>query len=165
MKDKPNPIRETDDEARALARGLFNGARFVALAVIEPDTGFPMVSRVLMATDTDGAGVILVSSLSAHTRALDADPRVSVLAGEPGKGDPLAHPRLTVQCLAEPVERESETHRLLRERFLKTHPKSSLYIDFNDFRFIRLVPQTANLNGGFGRAYILSRQDLVSGAE
>ena len=160
MNDKASVIRETDDEARDLARKLFREAEFVALAVLDPETGFPFVSRVLMVTDHDGAGAILVSGLSAHTRALLADQRASVLAGEPGKGDPLAHPRITVQCTAETVERDSDTHGRLRELFLQRHAKSKLYIDFPDFRFFRLVPRTASLNGGFGRAYILTGDDL-----
>ena len=160
MTDKPSVIRETDDEARNLARVLMRSARFVALAVIDPVTGFPSVSRVLLGTDTDGAAVILVSALSAHTRALKNDPRVSLLAGEPGRGDPLAHPRLTVQCLAEPVELDGAAHRHLRERFIARHPKSKLYIDFADFTFFRLVPQSASLNGGFGRAYLLEGNDF-----
>lgn len=160
MTDKPSVIRETDDEARGLARRLLRSARYVALAVIDPQTHFPSVSRVLLGTDTDGAAVILVSALSAHTRALEADQRVSLLAGEPGKGDPLAHPRLTLQCLAEPVERGSPTHDRLRSRFIARHPKAKLYIDFPDFRFFRLLPQSASLNGGFGRAYLLPGEDF-----
>lgn len=160
MNDKPQVIRETDDDARRQARILLRGARFAAIGVIEPETGFPFVSRVLLGMDSDGAAVILVSGLSAHTTALLADPRASLLTGEPGKGDPLAHPRLTLQCTAESVERDSETHLRLRTRFLARHPKSQLYIDFPDFRFFRLRPERASLNGGFGRAYHLSSQDF-----
>jgi len=86
---------------------------------------------------------------------------VSLLCGEPGKGDPLAYPRLTVQCLAEPVAADGPDHRRLRNRFLARHPKSALYIDFADFRFIRLPVQTASLNGGFGRAYHLTGDDFA----
>lgn len=160
MTDKPSVIRETDDEARALARRLLRSARYVALAVLDPQNGYPSVSRVLLATDTDGSAVILVSALSAHTKALHVDQRVSLLAGEPGKGDPLAHPRLTLYCLAEPVERQSAVHDRLRARFIARHPKAKLYIDFPDFRFFRLVPQSASLNGGFGRAYLLPGEDF-----
>lgn len=161
MTDKPSVIREADDEARRLARVLLRSARYVALAVMDPDTGFPSVSRVLVATDSDGVPAILVSNLSAHTKALSADLRCSLLAGEPGKGDPLAHPRLTVQCVAESVERDSDVYKRLRTRFVTRHPKSKLYIDFPDFRFFRLVPQGASLNGGFGKAYILPADDLT----
>ncbi|MGV8938965.1 MAG: HugZ family protein [Allorhizobium sp.] len=161
MADKPSVIRQTDDPARKLARVLLRSARYAALAVHEPDTGFPSVSRVLIGSDIDGAAVILVSGLSAHTRALDQDARVSLLVGEPGKGDPLAHPRLTAQCLAEPVAAGGLVHQRLRKRFLARHPKSALYIDFGDFRFFRLPVQTAALNGGFGRAYHLPGSDFA----
>lgn len=161
MKDQPSVLRETDDDARKLARMLLRSARYAAIAVLDPETGFPFASRVLLGTDIDAVPVILVSGLSAHTRALAADRRASLLTGEPGKGDPLAYARLTTQCMAEPVERDTELHLRIRSRFLDRHAKAKLYIDFPDFRFFRLVPQTASLNGGFGRAYILPGTDLV----
>lgn len=160
-KDRPSILRETDEEARRLARVLLRSARSGALAVIEPETGFPFASRTLTGTDTDGVPVILVSALSVHTGALRADPRASLLAGEPGKGDPLAHPRLTVQVTASEVARDSDAHAGLRERFVRRHPKAKLYVDFPDFTFFRLVPERAHLNGGFGKAYLLSAEDLT----
>lgn len=161
MKDQASVLRETDGEARTLARTLLRSARYAGLAVLDPATGFPFASRVLLGTDIDGVPVILVSALSTHTKALDNDNRASLLTGEPGKGDPLAYARLTTQCLAEPVERGSELHDRIRMRFLNRHSKAKLYIDFPDFRFFRLVPQSASLNGGFGRAYILEGGDLI----
>ncbi|TIT59285.1 MAG: HugZ family protein, partial [Mesorhizobium sp.] len=83
---KKDVIRETDAAAVRLAKTLIRGARFGALAVIDPETGAPLASRVGVATDSDGAPLILVSMLSAHTGALLADPRCSLLVGEPGKG-------------------------------------------------------------------------------
>jgi putative heme iron utilization protein len=160
--DKPSPLRETDEAARRLARILLRSARYAAIAVLDPlNSGFPSVSRVLVGTDIDGVPVILVSTLSAHTKALTNDSRASLLVGEPGKGDPLAHPRLSVQCLARPVAHDDPVHMRLRDRFLERHPKSRLYIDFADFRFFRLEPQGASLNGGFGKAYVLPGNDLV----
>ena len=164
-KDPPSVLRDTDDEARRLARILVRGARHMALAVLDPASGFPSASRVLTGTDLDGVPVILVSALSGHTKGLASDPRCSLLAGETGKGDPLAHPRITVQCIAEKVERDSRNHLRIRERFLDRHSKAKLYIDFQDFCFFRLVPQSASLNGGFGRAYALAGSDLVVAIE
>lgn len=161
MNDKPSVLRETDEEARKQARILLHSARYAALAVIDPETGFPSVSRALTGTDIDGVPVILVSELSAHTKALSRDPRASALFGEPGKGDPLAHPRLSVQCNAERVEREHPLHERIRSRFLAHHPKAKLYIDFPDFCFFRLVPLVASLNGGFGKAFVLPGSDLM----
>ncbi|WP_455270743.1 HugZ family pyridoxamine 5'-phosphate oxidase [Rhizobium herbae] len=162
MADKPSVLRETDDEARKLARVLLRSARSAAIAVIVPGSdGFPFVSRVLLGIDTDGTPVILVSALSTHTQALSADIRCSLLTGEIGKGDPLAHARLTVQCEAVKIDRDSATHTRIRERFIRRHPKAQLYVDFPDFAFFRLTPLKASLNGGFGRAYALAGEDLM----
>ncbi|GAC1040401.1 hypothetical protein thsrh120_04050 [Rhizobium sp. No.120] len=161
MNDKPSVLRETDEDARIQARNLMHTAAHAALAVIDPETGFPSVSRVLTVIDADGAPAILVSGLSSHTKALMKDSRASALFGDPGKGDPLAHPRLTLRCKAERVERQNEAHERIRALFLDRHPKSKLYIDFPDFCFFRLVPVDASLNGGFGRAYTLSSRDLM----
>ncbi len=67
MKDQASVLRETDEEARKLARVLLRSARYGALAVLDPATGFPFASRVLLGTDIDGVPVILVSALSTHT--------------------------------------------------------------------------------------------------
>ncbi|MDE3122630.1 MAG: HugZ family protein [Paracoccaceae bacterium] len=161
MPDKINPIRPTDDEARTLARELLAGARFAALAVIDPSTGGPFVSRVALDLAPDGMPVTLISTLSQHTRALMADPRASLLVGEPGpKGDPLTHPRLTVQARAAFVSRDDPDHVAIRAKYLNEHPKAKLYADFGDFTFVRLHPTGAALNGGFGKAYALGPDDL-----
>lgn len=163
MADKPSVIQDTDNEARELARSLIADARYAAIGVLDPENGFPSVSRVILIATADNTPVILASRLSAHTQGLLADPRCCLLVGEPGdKGDPLVHPRMTVQCRAEQVAREGEEHRLLREAFLARHPKAKLYIDFPDFSFFRLVPQKAALNGGFGRAFWLTPEDLAT---
>jgi putative heme iron utilization protein len=154
-------IRPTDDEALRLARRLARGSRFGALAVLEPGTGHPFSSRVLIGTDADGVPVMLSSALSTHTRAVLADPRCSLLVGEPGRGDPLAWPRLTILAEAERVKPDTESHSRIRSRFLRRHPKAGLYVDFGDFSFFRLVPKSASLNGGFGKSYFILGTDLV----
>lgn len=158
---KIDPIRETDDEARALARELIDAARFGALGVRDPETGAPMVSRVAVATDPGGRPVSLVSDLSHHTVALKADPVCSLLVGEPAaKGDPLTHPRLTLQARARFLRHGADGHAELRARYLTQHPKAQLYIDFADFSFALLDVTEAHLNGGFGKAYRLTPADL-----
>ncbi|MDP2733084.1 MAG: DUF2470 domain-containing protein [Hoeflea sp.] len=161
MKEPVKTIRDTDEGARQLARRLIRGARFAAIGVLEPGTGFPFASRVLTGTDVDGAPVILISGLSVHTDALLADPRASLLFGEPGKGDPLAHARITVRTHAERVARDDPAHARLRARFIARHPKAALYADFPDFAFFRMAPHSANLNGGFGKAFLLEASDLL----
>ncbi|MDP3338866.1 HugZ family protein [Frigidibacter sp.] len=160
--DEPSPIRPTDDEARALARGLIAGARFAALAVLTPGSGAPAVTRIALGLDAAGLPLTLISTLSAHTKALHATPRAGLLVGEPGpKGDPLTHPRLSLDTLASFVDRAAPDHAALRTLWLASHPKSKLYIDFADFSFVRFTPLGAALNGGFGRAFVLTPQDLA----
>ena len=134
-----DPVRPADDEARALARRLMARADHGALGVLDPESGGPHVTRVAVGMAKDGAPLTLISSLSHHTAALRADPRCSLLLGEPGpRGDPLTHPRLTLIAearFAPPGERAD-----LREAWLARHPKARLYVDFADFAFARLVP-------------------------
>lgn len=152
-----DPIRPTDDEARALARELIDTARHGALGVTDPATGTPMVTRIAVVPGPDGLPLTLVSTLSSHTAALDADPACSLLVGEPGaKGDPLTHPRLTIQARAEPVDKGE-----LKAHYLGLYPKAQLYYDFGDFRLMRLAPVAAFLNGGVGKAYNLTPEDLA----
>ena len=156
-----NPIRPTDNAARTLARELLRTARSGALATLGTD-GSPAASLVLVATAMDGTPLTLVSSLSSHARNLNHDPRASLLLSRAGKGDPLAHPRLAVQVMARWLDRDSEEGARVRQRILRRHPKSELYIDFADFSLVSLTVQRASLNGGFGRAYELAPEDLVT---
>jgi len=154
-------LREVDGQARRLAGTLLRTARFAALAHAAPLNGWPSVSRVLLATAIDGSPVFLISQLSPHFRGLEGDARCSVLVGEPGKGDPLAHARMSIFGRARRIG-EDEERRLVRSRFLMRHPKAELYADFGDFAFWQVDIERASLNGGFGKAYELAAADIVS---
>ena len=155
---KKDVIRPTDDEARNLAKSLISCAKFGAIAVTHPQTGHPHATRIAISTDPNGAPISLISDLSLHTKALAANPNCSLLLGEPGaKGDPLTHPRITLSTTAERVEKSR-----LREHYLAGHPKAALYIDFADFNFVRFKILSADLNGGFGKAFQLRPDDLGS---
>ena len=157
-----DPVRSADDEARALAFRLMREARFGTLATVD-ETGHPTVSLTSFARDPRGTPFVLVSRLAAHTKHLLSDPRCALLVGEPGKGDPLAHPRMTVKCQATPVDREADETVILKTLFLARHPKAALYADFADFLYMRLAVESASLNGGFGKAYRLGPRDLGIG--
>ncbi|MEZ5794205.1 HugZ family pyridoxamine 5'-phosphate oxidase [Albidovulum sp.] len=165
MANEPtHPIRPTDAQARALARAIMQGARTAALAVIDPETGGPHVSRIAFGRAPDGTCLTLVSDIARHARALRADQRASLLLGEPGaKGDPLAQPRLTLAVTAGFVAPDDPERPGLRAAWLAQHPKARLYADFADFHFVRLEVSSAFLNGGFGKAYAMKPVDLVPG--
>jgi heme oxygenase (biliverdin-IX-beta and delta-forming) len=161
MTKKIDPIRPTDDTARKLARDLVLDASHGALAVLDPATGYPVASRIATHCDEGLAPVFLASDLSFHSRALAQDPRASILLGVPGRGDPLAHPRISLVGRAAILEKDGPGHELLRARWLERHPKSRLYIDFADFQFYRLSVERAHLNAGFGKAYVLDPGDIA----
>lgn len=165
--NQPNKdvIRTTDADGIRTAKTLLRASRYGALAVIEPGTGAPAASRVGVASDTDGTPLILISGLSAHTQALLADPRCSLLLGEPGKGDPLAHARISVACQARRLERGTDDWARAERRYLNHNPKAKLYVGLGDFAFFRLEVSGASLNGGFGKAYRLTAEDLLSAGD
>lgn len=164
MADKLNPIRETNDEARALARSLICNAKFASIAVLEPETNYPLVSRIAVAALEGRAHepYFLASDLSAHTKSLIADNRASILLGEPPqKGDPLAFARVSVIGTVEKITREHSGYVERRAFWLSKHPKSELYIDFGDFNFYVLNIERVALNGGFGKAFEMLPEDLA----
>jgi hypothetical protein len=163
----PNRLPENaqapaDFDPRTEAKGLLRATRAGSLATLDRNTGHPFASLVNVATDIDGSPLILVSRLSTHTANLEVDGRASLLLASSGKGDPLAHPRLTLLGSFMQVARESSDGVRVRRRFLARHPKSELYAGFGDFSFWRLGVVSAHLNGGFARAADLKAADVLT---
>ena len=144
-------------EAVPLAKRLLRTVRAGALATLDRETGGPFASLVTVATALDGSPILLLSALSAHAANLDGDERASLLLASTGRGDPLAHPRLTVTGR---VARTEDPHD--RRRFLARNPKAELYADFPDFSFRRMAVDGAHLNGGFARAARLATGELLT---
>jgi putative heme iron utilization protein len=141
---------------------LLRSIRAGTLATLDRNTGHPFASLVNVATDVDGSPLILTSRLSSHTANLETDGRSSILLAQTGKGDPLAHPRLTVLGTFSRVARDRADDAHVRRRFLARHPKSELYAGFADFAFWRLAVASAHLNGGFARAADLAAADVLT---
>ncbi len=153
--------QEAGFDARGLARHLLRTIRAGALATCDgARDGHPLATLVSLATAIDGAPLLLLSQLSAHRTNLERDPRASLLLAARGKGDPLAHPRLS---LIGRVQRLDDADRAARarSRFLARHPKAKLYADFSDFAWFRMEVEAGHLNGGFARAAALTRDDLI----
>ncbi|HKU97023.1 MAG TPA: DUF2470 domain-containing protein [Vineibacter sp.] len=157
----------TDLEPAAQARALMRGRDRATLASALPvplagpqdnSAAWPYASLVLAAVDHDVAPILLLSTLAEHSKAIAADPRVSLLFD--GTGDlaqPLTGPRLTVLGQA-----QRTTDPRLRQRFLARHPDAALYADFGDFHFYRIDIVRAHLVAGFGRIRWIERADLTT---
>lgn len=157
----PETIRPVDDEALDLARQLICTSNYGALGTTEPETNAPMVTRIAFCAAPDGELISLVSMLSYHTKALIANPACSIMLGEPeDKGDPLTYPRITLQAKAGIIDHGTDEYQRLSKTYLDAYPKAKPYIGFTDFRFVKFTPEKAYLNGGFGKAFVLSSDDI-----
>jgi heme iron utilization protein len=141
----------------SVARRLMRLARTAALATLSPETGAPLSTLVGVASDEDGAPLLLLSSLAAHSKNLANDARASILIGAPAlRGDPLNVARVTLNGR---LERADTARR--RERYLQRNPKSKLMMGLRDFQIFRLDIATVHYNGGFGLAGPMTRDDVL----
>ena len=118
--------------------------------------GTPDASIAAALLDADGAFVIFVSGLAAHTRHLRLNPRASVLlvAADTNGSNPFGRPRLTFACAAESIAVDTEKHgtyvSAFREKFGGT---IDVLATLPDFQFFRLQPQSGRVVAGFGAAF------------
>jgi putative heme iron utilization protein len=153
----------TDKQAAAAAaRLMLRTRRSAALATaLASEGGRPYCSLVTIACDCDGSPILLLSSLSDHTRNLDANPLASVLLEDAGRrSNPQTGPRLTLlgRIMADEEPR-------LRRRFLARHPGASLYAGFADFRIFRMAVEAGHWVGGFAQARRLDAGLILSDAD
>jgi putative heme iron utilization protein len=137
------------------ARQLLRAARAGTLAT--NDKGHPFASLVTPGCAPDLSVLLLLSGLSAHTRQLRADPRCALMVvGVAVTANPQTAPRLTISGIAEP-----ESDPALKARWLAVHPYAQLYAEFGDFTLWRIRPKSAQLVGGFARAFRLRESKLT----
>ncbi|MEM9207748.1 MAG: DUF2470 domain-containing protein [Pseudomonadota bacterium] len=148
-----------DDDLRSEAKSVIRSARHGALALLDDDQS-PIAVRVGIATDTNGWPVFPVSALSGRVEAMTRDCRTSLLLGDPGAGDPLAHPRVSLK--GQVRLQDGEVHERARRRYLARHPSAATYIDFDDFSLWRLEPERVSFIAGFGRACQMSGDDVTT---
>ena len=153
-------VNETAAEARNIVRAALKGSLASAL---QP-SGHPYASLLLVATEPDGAPVLLISKLALHTKNLAGNARASLLIDGTGTdADPMAGARITLIGEARPTGSATA-----RRRFLARHPAAAGYADFPDFSFYAFDIASAHFIGGFGRIVDLKREELlidVAGAE
>ena len=150
----------TQDDMPRSVRDLLRGLDRAALASALPgETGaWPYASLVLVAVDHDLSPLLLLSDLAEHTKAIQADSRVSLLFdGTAGLDQPLTGSRVTVLGRAERTADDRT-----KARFLARHPDAALYAGFKDFHFYRVTVERTHLVGGFGKIRWIDRADLVA---
>lgn len=144
------------------AIGLIRAANAATLA--SSAEGQPFASLVTPAPAPDLSPLLWLSTLSAHTRQLAAEPRCALLFTGTTEGpNPQTAPRVTVTGLAERVAGAEVP--ALKARWLARHPYAALYADFADFGLWRVRIGGALQVGGFARAERIKASELAPDPE
>lgn len=137
------------------AREFMGRFRTLLLATVSAD-GTPEASYAPFVRSEDNEFYVYVSGLARHTRNLLAKPVAGVLfiEDERDASQPFARKRLTFDCRAETIARESAHWNEIMERFSREFGEvMDLIRPLPDFQLIRLVPQSAIYVRGFAQAY------------
>lgn len=156
------------DDPAALARRWLATTRNGALATLSADAaieGYPFGSVVPFTTTAEGAPVVLLAEIAAHTKNLKRDPRASLLVQEPRvDGDPQAGWRVTVVGTMKRLVEEGAKDRRpedeawsaraldeLHARYRAFVPAADDYRATHGFSYWRLDAAKVRFIGGFGK--------------
>lgn len=149
------------ERAIADARSLLRRARTSVLCTISKKiSGWPFGSIAPYALSARGEPILFISTIAEHTRNIEADDRVSLLAQEGSSdGDAQAHARITLLGRAKPIREEDL--RDARARYLSRVPSAAAYTNAHDFRFYVVEPEHVRYIGGFGKIFWLDSARLL----
>jgi putative heme iron utilization protein len=116
--------------------------------------GHPYGSVAPFALDHAARPVILVSRLAEHTRNLESDPRVSLLAHE-AERDVQAGARLTMVGDASPGKE------IATARYSSYVPGADRLLELGDFSFWTIAPRALRFIGGFGDIRWITAEDYA----
>lgn len=145
------------------AMGRFRaGFDDLMLATVSPD-GVPEASAAPTVTGDSGEFYIYISRLSRHTANLEAHPQAGVLLIEAAQSaaNAFARQRLSYQCKATRVPRDSPTFNDVLQRFsTRFGPVVETLRNLPDFQLFRLTPVSGSYVRGFGQAWRLTGPGL-----
>jgi hypothetical protein len=157
---RPAPPEPTHAErARTLVAAQTRGT--LSTIAVRP-AGTPFGSVVTYGLDDLGRPIFFVSTMAEHTHNLEADPRASLLVGEdtPAGADPLAAGRVTLLGTAVGVS-DPDERAAARAGYLAANP-AAFYVDYGDFRCMRLTVTDVRYVGGFGRMSWVDAADYAA---
>jgi putative heme iron utilization protein len=144
-------VAEDQNEKAAAAASALLAAESVGLlsTISVRRAGTPYGSLTPYALSAEGAPLLLLSSLAAHTHNLRADPRAGLFVGDhTAAADPQAGARLSLMGRATPVGAEEVAD--ARLRYLARWPRTVDTVALHDFSFWRFEIEEARFIAGFG---------------
>lgn len=145
------------------AAAFQSGFDSVVMATTDGD-GHPHVSYAVYVADASGAFYIYVSALATHTRNLTQRRQASIMfiEAESQAANPFARKRLTIECGAELIQRDTSLWDEILERFAERHGGIVAVLrGLPDFHLFWLVPARAVYVRGFGQAFTLGPEQLI----
>jgi heme iron utilization protein len=143
-----------DRDALAAMRDLLTTRRVLCLAATID--GEPAASLLPYAVASDvGSVYVQASTLAKHSRALEAGATVSLLVHglDTDDVDPLQVPRLIVQAVVEPLQRDGDEFDAASRVFVARLPSAAVTLDLADFTLYRLRFGRGRFVAGFAQAY------------
>ena len=149
------------DHAQGL-RALLETQRIAALGTLQ--AGEPYVSMVPFAVLADGTALVIhVSRLAAHTKAMLADPRVSLMVVQRQAPDvaPQELARVTIQGDALQLAGSASGIAEAKAAYLSRFPESEMTFELADFSLFAIRPRSARFVGGFAQAKTFTAEGLA----
>ncbi|ARV59651.1 pyridoxamine 5-phosphate oxidase [Nostocales cyanobacterium HT-58-2] len=143
------------ETALAAYQGFTDLFQSLVISTVSAD-GIPNASYAPFVMDESKNIYIYVSGLSSHTQNLHAVPRAGVLfiEDESQTKQIFARRRLTFDCTATLIERDTEVWNQIVDRFeARFGEMIQLLRDLPDFRIFKLIPIQGRFVIGFGAAY------------
>ncbi|MBD0269146.1 MAG: pyridoxamine 5'-phosphate oxidase family protein [Cyanobacteria bacterium Co-bin8] len=148
------------DEVLAAYQAFPTERQSLMMSTVTAD-GMPHASYAPFVMDEDHRLYIYISGLSAHTQNLERSGKVSVLliADESETPQIFARSRLTYDCTAQLLERETPTWDHVVSRFESRFGNIiEMFRQLEDFRIFQLTPYAGRFVVGFGAAYDVDPQ-------
>lgn len=140
------------------ARRFLHGTRSAVLSTHSARfEGYPFGSIAPFVLDHTGNPLVLISTIAEHTKNIQKNPHVSLIAFDPAAPDMQAGARLTLLGEAVATDKQDGT---LRARYLRYFPMAEKYFDMHDFLFHRIEIRQARYIGGFGNIHWIPGEAL-----
>ncbi|AFY51133.1 putative heme iron utilization protein [Nostoc sp. PCC 7524] len=150
------------EKAQAEYEGFCQEFESVIISTVN-EQGIPNASYTPFVMDDSKNIYIYVSGLSTHTKNIYANPHVCVLfiEDEAKTNQIFARRRLSFDCTASLIERETETWQQIVEQFRSRFGEIIEVLQgLADFRIFQLTPSEGRFVIGFGAAYHISGDRL-----
>jgi putative heme iron utilization protein len=149
-------------ETARRAAELVRQCRVATLGTLHDNA--PLVSMVPFAVlQAPFAFIVLVSGLSAHTRDMLADPRVSLLVMEPEVAGAPVHAlaRISVSGEARPIRPDDPSFVAARAAYAARFPDMTGLFELGDFGLFAIRPVAVRVVAGFAQAHTIEPDTLA----